>query len=213
MVRIGNSCGKNTAALITNMNSPLGNAIGNSLEVIEVVEVLKEHKNCDLLELSLCLSAIMLSLGLNISVEESRALAEEMLFSNKAFDKFKEWINAQGGDVELIENTELFPKAQYSFDITAQTDGYIGEMNCEEIGVTASILGAGRTTKEDNIDYSSGIVVHRKTGDKVQVGDVIATLYTNDKDALKTAKEKFNNAVLISCCPPSKTPLIIKTII
>ncbi len=212
MVKIGNDCNRNTAAVVSNMNEPLGNAIGNSLEVIEVINTLKEPVSNDLTELCLTLSSLMISLSLRISFDTAKQKAEEILYSKKAYDKFKEWIKAQGGNTELIENTSLFPKAEYSLDILAENEGYISMVDCEQMGVAASVLGAGRTDKDAAIDYTAGIIVNKKIGDYLKRGDILATLYTNDKPSLEKAKELCQNAICISTKPPIKSPQIIEII-
>ncbi len=198
MVKIGNNCGRNTAAVITNMDRPLGNNIGNSLEVIEAIEVLKNNGPEDLKEVCLVLSSEIVSLSKNIPVEKARELTEDALESGKAFEKFKEWISSQGGNKNWIENTDLFPKATYSFEVKAEKDGYISKMNAESIGIASVILGAGRETKEDTIDMSAGIVLNKKTGDKVMKGDTIATLYSCNEKSFESSKAKFLSALEFS---------------
>ena len=195
MVKIGDNCGRNTAAVITNMERPLGNNIGNSLEVIEAIEVLKGNGPEDLKEVCLTLASQIVSLCEKISESEARSLCEDALASGKAFEKFKEWIVSQGGDGSWIENTDLFPKATYKFEIKAENDGYISKMDAEKIGISSVILGAGRETKEDIIDMSAGIVLNKKTGDKVSKGDILATLYTCNETTFNSAKEKYLSAL------------------
>ena len=212
MVNIGKNCNRNTAAVISNMNQPLGYAIGNSLEVIEAINTLKEPKKNDLTEICLSLSAIMLSLSFGISENEARKKAEESLYSKKAFSTFKEWIKAQGGEEAFIDDTELFPKAKYSLNVTTENDGYISFMDCEKIGIAASTLGAGRTQKDSELDYAAGVVVCKKTGEFVKVGEPLATLYTNDESFLKDAEKLYKDAVCITDIKPEHTPLILKII-
>ena len=212
MVKIGNNCGRNTAAVITNMDRPLGNNIGNSLEVIEAIEVLRNNGPEDLKEVCLALSSEIVSLSKNIPIEEARRLTEEALSSGKAFEKFKEWVSSQGGKREWIENTELFPKAKYSFEIKAEKDGYISKMDAESIGIASVILGAGRETKEDTIDMSAGIVLNKKTGDKVEKGDTLATLYSCSEKSFNSSKEKFLSALAFSENPIKEEPLIFEII-
>lgn len=212
MVKIGNNCGRNTAAVITNMDRPLGNNIGNSLEVIEAIEVLRNNGPEDLKEVCLALSSEIVSLSKNIPIEEARRLTEEALSSGKAFEKFKEWVSSQGGKREWIENTELFPKAKYSFEIKAEKDGYISKMDAESIGIASVILGAGRETKEDTIDMSAGIVLNKKTGDKVEKGDTLATLYSCNEKSFNSSKEKFLSALAFSENPIKEEPLIFEII-
>ena len=211
MVKIGNLCGRNTAALITDMNVPLGFAIGNSLEVIEAINVLKGKQNGDLREISIALAGNMIALSQNISEQEGIALAQKALDSGKAFLKMREWIAAQGGDTACIDDTSLFKTAEYSMQVKASTGGFISEMNCEKIGVASAVLGAGRITKDDKIDLTAGIILSAKTGDYVSFGDNLATLYSNDKDKLKQAAEIYKSAVHIGDNAVKET-LIYKTV-
>lgn len=212
MVKIGKGCGRNMAAVITDMDTPLGSAVGNSLEVIEAVKVLKGETDNDLKEVSVAIAAEMISLVYSVSRDEALKRVNEVLDSGKAFEKMKEWISAQGGNTDCIENTELFEKSQYSFDVNAQTDGYITSMDAEIIGLTSVILGAGRAAKEDSIDYSSGIIIYKKTGEKIRKGEKIATLLTNSKQCLADAEKMYLSAVCISSEKPESKPLIYKII-
>lgn len=211
MVKIGNLCGRNTAALITNMNVPLGFAIGNSLEVIEAINVLKGKQKGDLREISIAMAGNMIALSQNLSEQEGIALAKKALDSGKAFLKMREWIAAQGGDTACIDDTSLFKAAEYSMQVKASTGGFISEMNCEKIGVASAVLGAGRITKDDKIDLTAGIILSAKTGDYVSFGDNLATLYSNDKDKLKHAAEIYKSAVHIGGNAVKET-LIYKTV-
>lgn len=213
MVDIGKSAGRRVAAVISDMDTPLGNNIGNSLEVIEAVEVLKGKGSKDLREICLVLSGNIIALAEGISTEEGYKKAEEQLNSGKAFEKFKEFIASQGGSLSQIENTELFPKAEFSQDIIADEDGYISSMNAEMIGTSSVILGAGRVKKDDSIDFAAGIILNKKTCDKVEKGDILATLYTNNKDSIKAAEELFRNAIALSATGREPSPLVYKTIL
>ncbi len=184
MVEIGNSRGRRTAAVITNMDIPLGHAVGNALEVKEAIEVLKGGGPDDLREVCLTLASAMIELSLNIPKEDAKAKALDMLQSGKAFDKFCEWIEAQGGDKSYALDTSKFGEGKYSCDITADKDGYIAFCNAEIIGLAAMKLGAGRATKDDIIDPKAGIIIIKKPGDKVSAGDVIAKLITDKKEAV-----------------------------
>ncbi len=212
MVKIGNNCGRNTAAVITNMERPLGKNIGNSLEVIEAIEVLKGNGPDDLKEVCLTLASQIVALCEGITEEKARALCEDSLNSGKAFEKFKEWIASQGGQKEWLENTELFPKADYSYDVLAESEGFISKMDAEKIGVSSVILGAGRETKNDVIDMSAGIVLNKKTGDYVKKGDLLATLYSCNKNSFEASKERFLSALEIGNEKPEDEPLISKII-
>lgn len=208
MVKIGNNCGRNTAAVITNMDRPLGNNIGNSLEVIEAIEVLKGNGPEDLKAVCLALATQIVALSKGLSEADARQLAEDALCSGKALSKFKEWISSQGGNSDWIDNPELFPKAQYSYDIKATANGYISEMDAEAIGTASVILGAGRETANDTIDMSAGIILNKKTGDKVAEGETLATLHSNNKSSFKGAEAKFLKAVKIADTELAEQPLI-----
>lgn len=206
MVAIGKKCGRNMAALITDMNTPLGNNIGNSLEIIEAVEILKNQKKCDLKEVSIKLSANIVSLFKKITLDEAEKLVKNAIASGKAFDKMKEWISFQGGDVSYIENVEKFEKAKYVKEIFAENDGYINKMDAEKIGIIACVLGAGREKKEDKIDFSAGIILDKKTGDFVKKGEKLCTLFTNKPESFD--KVNYFDAIEFSDIKPQKQPLI-----
>ena len=212
MVEIGKSCGRNVAAVITNMDRPLGNNIGNSLEVIEAIQVLQNNGAEDLKEVCLALASEIVSLSKGIAIDEAKKLTEQALHSGKALEKFKEWISSQGGNKAWVENTELFPKATYTFEIKAENDGYISAMDAESIGIASVVLGAGRETKDDTIDMSAGIVLNKKTGDKVAKGDTLATLYTCNKKSFDASKNKFLSAIKLSEAPIKDEPLIFEII-
>ncbi len=208
MVKIGKKCHRNTAAVITNMNRPLGNNIGNALEVIEAIEVLKNNGPEDLTSVCLALATQIVSITKNISYEEAETLTKNALESGAAYNKFIEWINAQGA----TENALNFKRAAFSYHVIAEADGYIVSSDAEKIGISAVILGAGREKKDDTIDMSAGIILNKKTGDKVNKGDVIATLYSCNKASFESAKNKFLEALEFSQKEPTKEPLIYKII-
>lgn len=199
------------AALITDMNSPLGNNIGNSLEIVEAVEVLKNKKTGDLRDVCKALASQMVSLIFDISLDESEKKVEDAIVSGLALSKMREWIEAQGGDGRFIDNPSLLPTAKNSLDIICETDGYITSMNAEKIGIASVMLGAGRESKEDSIDLSAGIVMNKKVGDSVTKGDLLATLYYNDLSPEK-ARNCYLSALSISGDKPTENPLIYKTI-
>lgn len=212
MVKIGKGCGRNTAALITDMDRPLGSAVGNSLEVIEAVKVLKGEIQNDLKEVCVALSSELISLVFSIPHSEALKKVNEAIDSGMAYAKMREWISAQGGDASFIYNTDLFPKAEYSYDILSENDGYISSMDTEKIGLASVILGAGRECKEDSIDFSAGIMIYKKTGDKIQKGEKIAALLTNKREALKDAESMYRGAFCVSAEKPEPKPLIYKII-
>ncbi len=208
MVNIGKSCGRKIRALITNMDIPLGNAVGNSLEVIEAIDILKGDGDKNLRTVSCALAAQMVSMVQNIPYEEALKKANDAINSGKAFLKFCEWIEAQGGDASVAENTDLFKKAALQKNVFASKDGYIAHMDAEKIGSICVDLGGGRKKKDDVIDHSAGIILIKKTGDSVKKGDVIAVLHTNDEKSLDSAIIDFESAVTIEEAQPQIKPLI-----
>ncbi|MBR6740744.1 MAG: thymidine phosphorylase [Clostridia bacterium] len=212
MVKIGTAHGRQTAAVITNMDIPLGHAIGNALEVCEAIEVLKGGGPDDLREVCLTLSSTMIELSLNVSSAEADALVGDALQSGRAFDKFCEWIQAQGGDVSYAKDTSRFGSAAYSTDIIADTDGYISSCNAEAIGTSAMMLGAGRQTADSVIDPRAGILLFKKPSERILCGDVIARLFTEKEQTLASASEHFRNALTFTDTPPAKQPLIYRII-
>ena len=212
MVNIGKMAKKNTMAVITNMDVPLGKSVGNSLEVIEAIETLKGNGPEDLVLISMTLSTFMVMLCKNISKEEASKEVFEAISSGRAYNKFIELVKAQGGNVNWIEDTNLFPKAKFKIDVLAETNGYIANMNTEEIGKIACILGAGRETKDDIVDHQAGIKVLKKVSEYVNKGEVIASLYTNKEEKIKEAKEKYLNCINFSNEKCEKPKLIYEVI-
>lgn len=210
MINIGRHCNRNVAAVISDMNSPLGYNIGNSLEVIEAVRVLKGEEKGELYEVSIALSAQMISLSLNIEPETAQKTAEDIIKSGKAYEKMKEWINAQGGDISFIENTENFKKAKYKKEILSVSEGFVFGFDTEALGKAAGVLGAGRKIKTDKIDMSAGIVLNIKKGQMVKKGDVLCTLLTDNESLLSEASEIAEKAIIISADRPDITPHIYK---
>lgn len=212
MVNIGNSAGRKTAALITDMDVPLGKNIGNSLEITEAVDVLKGNGPEDLKEVALQLAAKLLQLAGKGSHEECLAMAQSKIDDGSALEKLAEMVKLQGGDERYIHDTSLFEKSKFSLEIKAPRSGYITSMQTQEIGSACVILGAGRQTKEDEIDHSSGIILEKKTGMRVEVGDVIATIYASDETALQAASDKILAAVSIGDEKPGLRPLILEVV-
>lgn len=208
MVKIGENVNKKTVALITDMDCPLGNAIGNSLEIIEVCQTLKGNGPADLQQICIELAANLLSLAEIGSVENCKALVLESFRNGSAFSKLKEMVTAQGGDASYLDDNSKFEKASVIYEIKASKSGYIQSMDTEKCGIAAMVLGAGRETKESSIDYSAGIILNKKTGDFVKVNDTIATFYSSSLEKCKNAEEIFNGSLNISSAPPAKTPLI-----
>lgn len=211
MVDIGCRCGRRVSALITAMDAPLGQAVGNALEVKEAIAVLK-GKEGDLREVCLALASEMALQFLEISADEASALARETLDSGKAYEKMREWIAAQGGDPRCIDNPDALPQARYSRDVLCPANGFVTAMNAEEIGMAAVALGAGRQTKADAIDPAAGIMLYKKTGDAVRTGDTLCTLFTDKAQTLDMAEKRFLEAVTVGDTAPQHKPLIIEVI-
>ena len=212
MVAIGYARGRRVSALITNMDMPLGRAVGNILEVKEAIEVLSGRGPEDLHTVATSLATEMVSLSLGKSLDEARALVDDAIYSGKALAKFVEWIETQGGDASFARSPELFPKAPLSREIKAASDGFIQAMNTEAVGLSAVALGAGRVTKEDVIDFTAGIIIEKKTGDKVKAGEVIATLYSSTEERLDDGERQYLAALTIGSEAPRELPLIHKII-
>ncbi len=213
MVDIGLELGKETVALVSNMDEPLGFAIGNSLEVKEAIEVLKNRGPEDLRNLCLVLGAHMLKLGRAAkNYEEGRNRLEKILKDGTGFNKFKEMIAAQGGNLEIIDNPELLPLAKYSTKIKAEISGYVQKIDSRLVGESAMLLGAGREKKESEIDLSVGIILKKKVGSKVNINEDLAEVYYNDSEKLKEAKNKLFSSFVVGDKKPKKLPLILATI-
>ena len=213
MCKIGSSQGKKTAAIISDMSEPLGYSVGNSLEVIEAIELLKANIEGDLLKLCLNISGAMIYLGGKASsIDEGIALAESAISSGRALQKLAEMIEYQGGNKAVIDDYSLFPEAKLSAEIKALRSGYIGSIDAEGIGLASQHSGAGRASKEDEIDHSAGIKLVAKRGDRVELSDTIAIVYSSDEGKLKQACEEVLSAYAISDSEPKAEPLI-KTMI
>lgn len=217
MVAIGNANGKETIAVITNMDEPLGYAVGNNLEVKEAIETLKGNGPEDLLEVCYALAGNMIYLAKkeeqkDFSYEDGVRIAKEELESGRAYKKFLEFAKNQGGDISYIENPEKFEKAEKSLALCAKEEGYIYQINTAEVGVSSGMLGAGRETKESIIDMSAGIVFEKKTGDLVKKGDVIATLYAKNDELLNNACKHLEQYIFIKNEKPEKLKMIVEQI-
>ena len=209
MVGIGKKAGKKVLALITDMDVPLGNAIGNSLEVKEAIATLHGNGPKDFTEVCLALASDMLYLAGLGTENECRVLANNAIKSGNAFNKFREMVVAQGGDVSVIDDPSKFPEAKYKENVYAEKSGYISKVDTEGYGIASLMLGAGRNAVGENIDYSAGIVLKKKTGDFVRVGEAIATLYTDDETRIREVIQRFNDATFISDEKPQKSNLIL----
>ena len=212
MVAIGKRAGKRISALITDMDRPLGYAVGNSLEVVEAIETLQGKGPEDLLELSLALTAQILFLADKGTLEECRAMAQDAITSGKALDTFARMVAAQGGNAEFIYHPENFKKAPYVREVKLTESGYIAAVNTEQYGLASLLLGAGRNTKEDEIDLSAGYLLKKKTGDAVQAGDTLAILYASREDLFDAAERTLLSATQIIPEAPEARPLIFEVI-
>lgn len=209
MKQIGELTGKETICIITNMNEPLGNAVGNSLEMIETINSLKGNMPEDVKEVVLELGSYILKLaGKGEDIEKNKIEIENCVNSGKAYKKFIELIQRQGGDISYCENTEKFEKARYQESIIFE-EGYISKIDAEKIGKIACNLGAGRIKKEDKIDMSAGIIVNKKVGDYIKKEDIVAILYSNSKEKIEEAKEMIKQAITITDKKVEKEKMIL----
>ena len=195
MIAIGEGLGRKVGAAITDMSQPLGDTVGNALEVKEAIDTLKGGGPADFRELCVRLSAIMLQLaGVEPDIKVAVGRIESVLCAGNALRKFKEIVSAQGGDVRVIDDYSVLPSASYTFDVVSPESGYVSSIDTAGVGMAASVLGAGRERKEDAIDPAAGLVVKKKLGDYVAEGDVIATLQTNRTDVMAEASRRVLSA-------------------
>ena len=214
MVETGERMGKQVVALITDMDQPLGNMIGNALEVVEVIEVLRGGGPEDLRELCLHLAGWMLHLGgASKTVAEGKEISAHLISSGKAFERFLQMVELQGGDPRAIDDPNKLPKAPRTVKVPAAQAGYIASMQCEQIGTACVVLGGGRERKEDSVDPAVGIVLHKKVGDRVDAGEPLATIHYNDETRADRAKHRLMQSCEIAEKPDShKRPLIHRVI-
>jgi pyrimidine-nucleoside phosphorylase len=213
MVETGERMGKEMVALITDMDQPLGNMIGNGLEVVEVVEVLRDAGPDDLRELCLETAGWMLYLGgASHSVAEGKQQSAKLISSGKALDKFRQMIELQGGDGRVIDDSKRLRQARHTIQVVSAKAGYISSMQCEHIGTACVILGGGRERKEDSVDPAVGIVLHKKVGDRVNVGESIAAIHYNSEAKAGRARQLIEASCEIAEVPPAKRPLIHRVI-
>ncbi|CDD64823.1 pyrimidine-nucleoside phosphorylase [Firmicutes bacterium CAG:882] len=213
MVKIGNNVGRKTLAVISDMDEPLGYAVGNAIEVKEAIDTLNGHGPADLLELCLTIGSLMaIGTGKAGSTEEARRLLIEKLDDGSALKKFAEFVEAQGGDSAPVFNTDLLPQASIVREVTSPVDGYVSHIESDRVGISAMKLGGGRETKESEIDLSVGILINKKVGDSVKKGEKIATLYANDNAKLEAALSELEQSYSYSQTPVER-PELIKTII
>ncbi|WP_185870231.1 pyrimidine-nucleoside phosphorylase [Bacillus anthracis] len=198
MVRIGNNVGRNTMAVISDMSQPLGEAIGNALEVQEAIDTLQGKGPKDLEELCLTLGSQMVYLaGQASSLEDAREKLIEVMNNGKALESFKTFLSAQGGDASVVDDPSKLPQAQFKIEVEAKEDGYVSEIVADEIGTAAMLLGAGRATKESEIDLAVGLMLRKKVGDSVKKGESLVTIYAN-RENVEDVKAKIYENMKIS---------------
>jgi pyrimidine-nucleoside phosphorylase len=214
MVETGERMGKEVVALITDMDQPLGRMIGNALEVVEVVEVLRGGGPEDLRELCLELAAWMLHLGgVSRTVAKGKQVSAELISSGKALEKFRQMVELQGGDARVIDDAKRLPQAQRAMEVTSAKAGYVGSIQCEQVGTACVILGGGRERKEDSVDPAVGIVLHKKVGDEVAAKEPLATIYYNAEAKAEQARQLIESSYVVTDAAPSiKRPLIHRII-
>lgn len=212
MVEIGKRAGKKMLALITDMDRPLGNAIGNSLEVIEAIDTLNGHGPEDFTQICIILASSMLELAGKGSFEECQSLVKGAIADGSALATLKKMVTAQSGDVRVIDNPDLFEKAPYSLSVKAKEEGYIESVDTDGYGISSLLLGAGRNTKEESIDFSAGIILKKKTGDYVHVGDELCVMYTSDEKRFEGALDRFYSSTHISQTEPESRPLVLDVV-
>ncbi len=218
MVETGERMGKRVAALITDMDQPLGRAVGNSLEVLECIEVMKGERRPmseDLRELSVLLSAWMFYLGGRTeSVEAGKALAEEMVTSGKALEHFRKMLRLQGcGDASVVDKPSRLPHAQRTVDLFAKRSGWIQAVECEQVGIASLVLGGGRSKKEDIIDHAVGLILHKKVGDAVNAGEAYCTIHYNSDARLTEAVALLEGSYKVSPEKPGAARPLLHTVI
>ncbi|MDR7908786.1 pyrimidine-nucleoside phosphorylase [Bacillus velezensis] len=211
MVRIGNNVGRQTMAVISDMSQPLGFAIGNALEVQEAIDTLRGEGPEDLNELVLTLGSQMVVLAKKAeTLEEARTKLQEVMKNGKALEKFKEFLSNQGGDASVVDDPSKLPQAAYKIDVPAKEAGVVSEIVADEIGVAAMLLGAGRATKEDEIDLAVGIMLRKKVGDNVEKGEPLVTLYANRENVEDVTAKVYDN---IRISEKAEAPKLIHTLI
>ncbi|WP_028593473.1 pyrimidine-nucleoside phosphorylase [Paenibacillus assamensis] len=209
MVDIGTEVGRDTVAIISDMDQPLGHLIGNGLEVEEAIATLHGKGPEDLHELSMILGSHMVVLGKQASTtEEAREILEKTIADGSAFDRLKQLVEAQGGDVAMVEDTAKLPHAAKRIEVLAENDGYVSSIEAESIGIAAMLLGAGRETKESVIDLAVGLDLRKKVADEVKKGDVLAILHVNDESRVEESKQRIIQAYQLSAEPVAEKPLV-----
>ncbi len=213
MVDIAKKADKEAVAILTNMDEPLGNKVGNALEVIEAIETLQGKGPQDLTQLCLILGKHMLKFALSIELEEAEQMLKEAISSGKAFDKMREFVKAQKGDISFLQKPYQILQNKGIYELKSEKDGYIGKVNTQMVGIAANLLGAGREEKEDAIDYYVGFDFIKKTGDKICKGDIMVKVFYNDEHKLNDAVSTLQNAITMTDLDGvEKKPLIFDII-
>lgn len=213
MVQIGGRFDKKTVAVVTDMSQPLGRAVGNSLEVMEAIQTLKNKGPEDITELSLQLAGIMIYLGQKSNtLEEGQAMAAKAVSDGSALEKFRQFVSAQSGNPDVVDDESLFPQPKQTISIQSQREGFITGIDANRIGLASQRTGAGRMVMGESIDLSAGIVLHKKVGDPIKTGDLLATIQGNDENKLRSAFVECAGAFHIGGERPPKKPLVIKII-
>ena len=209
MVELGKHAGRKMAAIVSDMDQPLGFAVGNALEVKEAIETLNGNGPSDFVELCMTLGAQMiLAGGMAENAAQATAMLKDVIEDGTALDKLAAFVEAQGGDASAVYDTSLLPKASIIEEIASEKEGYVEKIICDEIGICSLILGGGRETKESEIDLAVGLVLHKKVGDYVKKGESLATIHANDLNKLAQAKERFLNAYSFSDKPVGRSKFI-----
>ena len=214
MVETGERMGKQVVALITDMDQPLGNMAGNALEVVEVIEVLRGGGPEDLRDLCLELAGWMLHLGgVSKTVAEGKQESAKLISSSKALEKFRQMVELQGGDARVIDDVKRLPQAEHTMQVLSAKAGFVGAIQCEQVGTACVILGGGRERKEDSVDPAVGIVLHKKVGDRVAAGEPLATIHYNAGERAERARQLIEaSCVITDAAPSTKRPLIHRVI-
>jgi len=214
MVETGERMGKQVVALITDMDQPLGKMAGNALEVVEVIEVLRGGGPEDLRDLCLELAGWMLHLGgVSKTVAEGKQESAKLISSSKALEKFRQMVELQGGDARVIDDVKRLPQAEHTMQVLSAKAGFVGAIQCEQVGTACVILGGGRERKEDSVDPAVGIVLHKKVGDRVAAGEPLATIHYNAGERAERARQLIEaSCVITDAAPSTKRPLIHRVI-
>jgi pyrimidine-nucleoside phosphorylase/thymidine phosphorylase len=214
MVETGERMGKSVVALITNMDQPLGTHVGNSLEVAEVLDVLRGNGPNDLRELCLELAGWMFHLGgAADTVAQGKLDAEQLIVSGKALEKFRQMVSLQGGDIGALDDPNQLPRAKYMHDVSSPTDGYVAAMDCEAVGTACVVLGGGREKKEDAVDPAVGIVLHGKIGDRVAAGEPLCTVHSNSETRAARATKLLLESYQITRAPAIEKKTLVHRVI